>query len=143
MTRVDFYIIDEQSRLQPPAVACRLAEKAWQNGHRVLLQVNDDDEAQHLDRLLWTFRDQSFVPHGRLESADTVLNPVLIGHDEGGGQEHQVLVNLSGAIPSFFSRFERVAEIVSSDPAGKAAGRERYRFYRDRGYPLHSHTLRG
>ena len=143
MTRVDFYILDDDSRLQPPAVACRLAEKAWQSGHRVLLQVRDEGEARHLDRLLWTYRDQSFVPHGLLGKADEALNPVLIGHDESGGKEHQVLINLADAIPSFFSRFERVAEIISPDPAGKAAGRERYRFYRDRGYPLHTHTLRG
>lgn len=143
MTRVDFYILEAQAGTDPFGIACRLAEKAWQNGRRVLVQVNNASEAQHLDRLLWTYRDQSFVPHGQLGAAEPDLNPVLIGHDAGGGEEHDVLINLAAEIPGFFSRFERVAEIVAPDSAAKAASRERYRFYRDRGYPLHTHTIGG
>ena len=44
-------------------------------------------------------------------------------------------MNLAGDIPPFFSRYERVIEIVTQDPATTEAGRDHYRFYRDRGYP--------
>lgn len=141
MTQVDFYILEDRARDTPFTVACRLAEKAWQQGRRVLVQVDGEPEAQHLERLLWTFREQSFVPHGRLGKADPGLNPILIGHDDSGGEEHDVLINLAAEIPSFFGRFERVAEIVPPDPAAKAASRERFRFYRDRGYALESHKI--
>ena len=54
--------------------------------------------------------------------------------------EHQgpaaVLINLHAAPPPFFSRFERLAEIVGADEADAAAARERFRFYRERGYEL-------
>ncbi len=142
MTQIDFYILEEETSGNPYGIACRLAEKAWKNGHRVLLQVQSENDAQHLDRLLWTFHDQSFLPHGRLGSADPALNPILIGHGGSGGEEHDVLINLAGEVPSFFSRFERVAEIVPSEPSAKAASREHYRFYRDRGYPLQTHSIR-
>jgi DNA polymerase-3 subunit chi len=141
MTRIDFYVLGERSRVDVWGTACRLAEKAWKSGHRVLLQVSDESSAAHLDRLLWTFRDQSFVPHGRLGSAAPGLNPVLIGQDESGGEEHEVLINLTPAVPGFFSRFERVAEVIAADPQTRAVGRERYRFYRDRGYPLHTYDI--
>ena len=49
--------------------------------------------------------------------------------------------NLRDAPPPFFSRFARLAEIVPADAA--AAGRERYRFYRERGYELRAHNLAG
>ena len=59
--------------------------------------------------------------------------------------EHQgpaaVLINLHDAAPPFFSRFERLAEIVGADEAGTAAARERFRFYRERGYELRTHNL--
>jgi DNA polymerase-3 subunit chi len=141
MTEVDFYILEDQARSTPFSIACRLAEKAWQQGRRVLVQVDGEQEAQHLERLLWTFREQSFVPHGHLGKADPALNPILIGHDDSGGEEHDVLINLAAEIPGFFSRFERVAEIVPPDPSAKAASRERFRFYRDRGYSLQTHKI--
>jgi len=59
--------------------------------------------------------------------------------------EHQgpaaVLINLHASPPPFFSRFERLIEIIGMDEAGMAAGRERWRFYAQRGYALRSHNL--
>ena len=51
-----------------------------------------------------------------------------------------VLVNLHAEPPPFFSRFERLAEIVGVDDV--PAGRERFRFYRERGYEMRTHDLR-
>jgi len=52
-----------------------------------------------------------------------------------------LLINLGLDVPGFFSRFERVAEVVDGDETQKAKGRERFRFYKDRGYPLETHKL--
>jgi DNA polymerase-3 subunit chi len=54
-----------------------------------------------------------------------------------------VLVNLHPEPPAFFSRFERLAEVVGADDEQLAAGRARYRFYRERGYELKSHDWSG
>lgn len=94
-----------------------------------------------MDRLLWTYKDDSFIPHGLNSEADNAKNPVLIGHDENPGQSHDVLINLSYKLPNFFSRFSRVAECIDADPNAKEAGREHYRFYKERGYPLDTHKL--
>jgi DNA polymerase-3 subunit chi len=53
----------------------------------------------------------------------------------------QILLNLDHDLPGFFSRFERVLEIVGADPGDRQAARERYRFYQQRGYELHKHDL--
>ncbi len=141
MTQVDFYILGKRARGDRYTLACRLAEKAWQQGRRVYLHTASDAESRHLDRLLWTYRDGSFLPHGIQGNADPGLNPVLIGHQDDGAGEHDVLINLSNEVPAFFSRFKRVAEPLDQDQEVRSAGRNRYRFYRDRGYPLASHDV--
>jgi DNA polymerase-3 subunit chi len=55
----------------------------------------------------------------------------------------QVLVNLCPECPPVFSRFERLIEIVSLDEAERDLARARFRFYRDRGYDIHTHDLAG
>jgi DNA polymerase-3 subunit chi len=53
----------------------------------------------------------------------------------------EVLINLRDETPSMFSRFRRLIEIVSVEDADRAAARERFRFYRDRGYEIRTHQL--
>lgn len=141
MTQIDFYILDDQARGDRFQLACRIAEKARLAGHRVLLHTLSDEEISHLDRLLWTYWDQRFIPHGRLGRDDPALNPILIGDGADALDEHDVLINLAGALPTFFSRFERLVECVDRDPAVRQAGRERFRYYREHGYPLNSHPV--
>ncbi len=138
MTRIDFYISPDshpQARLR---LACRLADKAYQRGHGVFVYAPREEDARRLDDLLWTFRAGSFVPHARLEEDPEA--PVLIASQppEDGGE---VLVSLDEGVPPFFTRFTRLVELVSGDAAARSAGRERFRFYRERGYPLYTHDL--
>ena len=141
MTKVSFYILPDGARSNRYTLACRLADKAYQQGHRVFLHTGSDAEARHMDRLLWTYREGSFVPHGLHGKADAAQTPVLIGNGEDASEEHEVLINLHSEVPEFFSRYERVAEPVDQDAEIRTAGRNRYRFYKDRGYPLETHQI--
>jgi len=141
MTRVDFYILAEQSRDNRFTLACRLTEKAWSQGNRIAIYTGSEDLNRHMDRLLWTFREHSFIPHGITNKVDDELNPVLILESEDPKNEHQVLINLSENIPPFFSRFERVAECVDADKKAKEVSREHYRFYKDQGYQIATHNM--
>lgn len=139
MTQVDFYILDENAPRSRALFACRLTEKACGMGHRVYLHTESEGAARELDELLWTFRDRSFLPHA-LAGEDAEV-PVHIGHGADPAERFHLLINLGHEVPSFFSRFERVAEVVDGDAGHKAKGRERFRFYKDRGYPLETHKL--
>lgn len=141
MTRVDFYVLPDGAPTGRERFVCRLASIAYRRGQRVYVYAQSKDQALTLDNLLWTFQAGSFVPHG-LHSSDIAGDtPVLIGHEGVPDDWHDVLINLAETVPNFFSRFERVAELVNQDQAVKDAGRERFRFYRDRGYALETHTL--
>jgi DNA polymerase-3 subunit chi len=142
MTRIDFYSLKQGSGGDRFLLTCQLAERIYGEGQRIFIHVPSTEEARHLDRLLWTYRQQSFLPHGLMTEADRTLTPILIGHEGNPGEEDQVIINLGPEVPSFFGRFERLAEPIDHDPAVRAAGRKRYRYYRDRGYPLHHHEVR-
>jgi DNA polymerase-3 subunit chi len=76
------------------------------------------------------------------KESDPLTTPVIISHDKESGEEKDVLINLAHDVPSFFSRFDRVAEFIDKDPQVITSGRERFRFYRDRGYPLNKHDIK-
>ena len=145
MTRVDFYILPQDSIEQRHLFACRLTEKARKLGHRVYIHSDDNAQAKALDELLWSWRASSFIPH-RLEqdSSDDSHCDVLIGYGDGNGEAaaySDLLINLSTQVPAFFGRFQRVSEIVVQQAAITSATRENFRFYRDRGYPMNTHQL--
>lgn len=138
MTKVDFYVLKDNSAQRRDITACRLAEKAYTQGLQVHLHAASEKHAQEMDKLLWSFRDRSFVPHGLVDSGA----PVTIGATDTVGTDHSdVLINLADQVPNCFSRFERVLEIINADETVRKQGRERFRFYRDRGYTLDTHEL--
>jgi DNA polymerase-3 subunit chi len=140
MTQVDFYLLPDQSGDNRLRFACRLTDKAYRLGHKVFIHTESPQQTRQLDELLWTFQQNSFVPHCVYqESAEA---PVLLGHDAEPDASHQVLINLATEVPLFFSRFERVAELVNQDGELRRLARKRYSFYKDRGYPLQTHEIR-
>lgn len=151
MTRIDFYIIEQGTEEAIDTFICRLTEKAWSHDNDVYIHTQDEQHATKYDELLWTFNETSFVPH-QLFSNNTnqddlnqaTAKNILIGHhatDEIPTKYHDVLINLNDDTPSFFSQFERVAEIITTDETSRSKGRERYQFYRDRGYALETHKM--
>jgi DNA polymerase-3 subunit chi len=148
--QVDFYILDAAAELERLRTACRLADKAWQKGHRVFIHTGSRETARAIDDMLWTYRQDSFVPHamygdrrevdGQGVDEDT-LEPVLVGDGSAHPAEIDVLINLAETVPSFAGESARVAEIVGAGDSGRRAGRVRYRDYRDRGVSIQQHNL--
>jgi DNA polymerase-3 subunit chi len=126
----------------PLDVARRIAAKACGQGKHVMIYAPDATVADAIDRLLWTTPALGFVPHCRDRDALAGETPVLIGTDADPLRSADVMINLHAAQPPAFARFERLVEIIGLDEAGIEQGRERYRFYKSRGYPLETHDLR-
>lgn len=140
MTKIDFYVLTENTADQRLLFACRLVEKAFKLGHHVYIHSDDSEQVKAIDNGLWSFRRSSFVPHTP-ESAE-IKAQIVVGCGEGDHSHNGLMVNLSNKVPDFFSRFDRVSEIVIQDPIVTASTRENFRFYRDRGYPLETHDIR-
>tara|TARA_B110000027_G_C15850507_1_gene182462 strand:- start:41 stop:475 length:435 start_codon:yes stop_codon:yes gene_type:complete len=142
MTKIDFYQIESDE----PALqfTCRLIDKIFHLGHKIHIHTENVEQSQKLDSLLWAFREDRFIPHAHCaneaEYADDGL-AVKISHQAEPGHQ-DILVNLSGVVPDFFSRFSRVAEVVPLDDTKRDAARINYKFYKDRGYPLAYHAMK-
>lgn len=140
MTRIDFYILPDVAVSALHRFACALASKAVSSGHTVLLHTADETAGREIDELLWHYPDRRFMPHVVVHATDTDPGrvPVRIGWKPPDRYDG-VLINLTTGVPDFFARFQRVAEIVVQDTRDQ--GRDRYRFYRHRGYPLYDHAM--
>jgi len=137
MTTIDFYT-HAGDRVD---IAAKLVAKALAQHAHVRVLTADPAMTEALDRLLWTVPATGFLPHCRMASVLAHETPVWVDHVI----EHQgpaaVLINLQPSPPPFFSRFERLAEIVGTQEDDVVAARERFRFYRERGYDLRTHRL--
>jgi len=141
MTQVDFYILNDAAPEARALFTCRLTEKAYKQGCQVYINTESAPQLKQLNDLLWTFRAGSFLPHIVYNGGADAGTPILLGHAREPEGPADVLVNLDSAVPPWFGRFNRVAELVGSDESARAAARERYRFYQDRGYALNTHKL--
>ncbi|MGH8807546.1 MAG: DNA polymerase III subunit chi [Noviherbaspirillum sp.] len=137
MTRIDFHS-NVPDRLN---YTCRLVRKARAANCRIVLLVRDRAELMALDQALWTFSELDFLPHVLAGDPLAASTPVILtDRDDVELPHYQILINLSTSTPAHFARFERMFEIISSDAADTADGRDRYRFYKERGYPLTHHV---
>jgi DNA polymerase-3 subunit chi len=141
MTRIDFHSNVADTLLH----ACKLVRKAWAAGNRIVLVCADGQVLSDLERALWSFSPTEFIPHVPVNDPLASQTPVLLsdGQTEPPVSHHQVLINLNSQTPAFFSRFERLIEIVGQDDDNKTAGRQRFKYYRDRGYALAHHDFSG
>lgn len=137
MTRIDFYILPDVDEIARHRFTCRLAYKAATTGKRVHIRAVDD-AADDLDAMLWEYPAQRFLPHARLADASGA-EPVTIGAADEEPAHDEVLINLATEVPGFFSRFERVSEVVLANQ--RASGRDKYRRYREGGYALFHHQM--
>ena len=140
MTRIDFHT----SVADSIAYTCRLVRKAnaLAADSRIVILMRDRKQLTTLDQALWTFSQNDFLPHAEVGDAVAEQTPILLA--DGAQTElphYDILINLSGSVPSQFAQFARMIEIVSSDSGDIAAGRERYAHYRERGYPLNHHVV--
>lgn len=143
MSRVDFYLLPTSNPQQRRVLACKLAEKAWRQGLKVYLHTGSEVETDTLDKLLWTFRIGSFVPHARADGSlkDIEDVEVLIGNQIPPADFQELLINLSSELLPQFQQFQRIAEILDEDVGVKAQGRKRYSVYKQQGAELETHKL--
>lgn len=141
MPRVDFYILQDEGVEARNRFACRLMEKAYLQGEHVYLHCNDSVELEQLDKLLWTFRDISFVPHARTGEETAEQAAVVLGHENIPADENNILLNFASDVPDDYQRFQRIIEIVPQEPTLKQRLRDHYRTYRDAECELTTHEI--
>lgn len=146
MTQIFFY----HGASDRIAAAAALIAKACAQRKPLIVYAPDPNVAGALDRVLWSANPTGFVPHVRADSELARETPVVIASDlqelpqDGAvAGDYERLMNLSGEVPPGFSRFTSVIEVVSEDVEVRQPARERFKFYKDRGYEIQSLDLTG
>jgi DNA polymerase III subunit chi len=137
MTEVTFHF----NAPEKTGYACRLLRKAVAAGAKVVV-TGDGSQLRELDVALWTFAPLEFVPHclGAAASPSVLAaSPVVLAESARSAPHQQVLVNLGGAVPEGFERFERLIEVVGTGDEDRQQGRQRWKHYADRGYAIVKH----
>ncbi|MEP6941527.1 MAG: DNA polymerase III subunit chi [Betaproteobacteria bacterium] len=137
MTAIDFYT-HVSDRHQ---VVTKLVAKAFAQHGSVRVLTADAASTEALGKLLWLLPATGFLPHCRVGDRLAAETPIWVDHALEHPGVAAVLINLHASPPPFFSRFERMAEIVGVDEDDAAQARSRFRYYRERGYELRTHNL--
>lgn len=132
MTQIFFY----HGAADKIAAICDLLGKAAAQNKPVLVYAPEPALAAELDRSLWVHPPTGFVPHCLADSSLASQTPIVITHSLDQPPQDERLMNLGREVPPNFSRFSSLIEVVGEEEEDRRAGRERARFYKDRGYEV-------
>ena len=139
MTKISYYILNEVTIEARKRFAVKFVRQSYRKGLDVHCHVTTESEAQNLDQLLWDDQ-ESFIPH-KIDHGDSPEAPVGISWQDPANR-HGVLVNLGGALPSWFSQFDHLVEIVVQNPEVLKSTRANWKKLKFDGYPITRHDLR-
>ncbi|MGQ0442872.1 MAG: DNA polymerase III subunit chi [Methylophilaceae bacterium] len=132
MTRIIFYFNLDNKQKMLSALVCQALDKK----HRVTIMAESEQAASALSNSLWSSGATDFVPNVLATHVLAPNTPVLVDWQEKTLFQDDILINLTQQQLLAFSRFRELIELVSVDEADKTAARQRYKFYRDRGYEI-------
>ena len=141
MTQVTFYLLDQNGQ-DAEHFTCRLVDKAWRAGIPLHIHTSHQQQSQLMDRLLWDWREDSFLPHGILDGSEKPDQfPITISHKAPSVPVKRLMINLNPDVPDFFDSFIRVCEIVVQNPDLKEVARGKFRAYKKAGITPETHNM--
>jgi DNA polymerase-3 subunit chi len=124
MTETLFYHLERRSLEE---ILPGLVEKSLQRGWRAAIRTDSSERSDALDTLLWTYDDQSFLPHAQLGDGEPAGQPVLITVEEGNPNSANIVFYVGGAMPGDWTTLNDLARVVllfdGRDEAALAAAR--------------------
>lgn len=148
MTQIEFYSVENDSSdaqgkpsSLPYAHLCEVIKRAYRKGQKVFIHTENKRLAEKIDEVLWQQDPKSFLPHLIATEESDPPPPIIIGFGQEPQISPDVLINLGEEVPLFFSHFHWVFEYAFGDDEKKEKARSRYRFYRERGYPLNHRKI--
>ncbi|MBK6895910.1 MAG: DNA polymerase III subunit chi [Alphaproteobacteria bacterium] len=134
MAEVRFYHL--QSQRQEDALPS-LISKALEGGHRLVVRLRDEAQVARINEHLWTFRPESFIPHGSAKDGNAALQPVWLTHLNDNPNQATVLIVGQGAEASFGDEISVACEMLDGgDDEAVGAARARWKAYKEAGHTV-------
>ncbi|MDI3323720.1 DNA polymerase III subunit chi [Pontibacterium granulatum] len=140
MTEADFYVLPASDPEARALFLCRLCDRVLGTGKQMHIHCTGEEEAAHLDQLLWEHKPEAFLPHAMI-GADTPA-PITLGWADQRPDHQQVFVNMALDLPEDALNYERILEIVVQEPSILQATRNNYRLYQDKGITSRMNDMR-
>jgi DNA polymerase III subunit chi len=134
MTSVAFYHLQKWplDRALP-----KLLEKTIETGNRAVVMAGSDERVEALNTLLWTYENESWLPHGSRKDGAPEDHPVWLTINDENPNQSQFLFLTDGASSDHVGEFERCFELFDGeDDTAVTAAREHWKTYKDAGYDL-------
>ena len=115
----------------------RLLERARAQGYRIVVRAASPDRVEHLNVVLWTYDESSFLPHGSARDGNAALQPIWLTDGTDNPNAATMLVLADGAEPGDLSPYARIIDMFDGNDADAvAAARDRWRCAKAAGHTL-------
>lgn len=133
-TEIYFYQLELRSLDQ---VLPSLLERSLERGWRAAVQAGSEDRVEALNTLLWTYRDESFLPHGTARDGAPEAQPIYLTASEENPNAAQVRFLVDGAELGDASAYVRVVYVFDGrDSNAVERARAIWRSSKDEGYAV-------
>lgn len=114
MSRIDFYHLQKQTLEQ---VLPKLVEKAYATGKNIKIKVGNEARVEFINSLLWTYSDESFIPHGSKKDGFAKEQPIWLSSEDDNPNQAEMLFLVDGAAIglSEIKNFERIFNIFDGN----------------------------
>jgi DNA polymerase-3 subunit chi len=134
MAEIRFYHLTRKTLEQ---ALPELLEKTLERGWKAVVMAGSPERIEALTQHLWTYRPDSFIPHGNAKDGNAELQPVWLTPADERPNEAEVLFLTDGAASARLKDYQRVCEVFrGDDDAAVAAARQRWGAYKSAGHDL-------
>lgn len=143
MTQIGFYHL---TRLPLDQALPRLLEKASAAGLKVVVMAGSPERVEHLNGILWTYGEESWLPHGCHADGEAAHQPIWLTERDENPNGATVLVLCDGVTPADMGAYDRCLDLFDGrDDEAVQAARERWKTWKAQGHQLvyYQQTERG
>jgi DNA polymerase-3 subunit chi len=144
MNRADLYLLSTPAMSEQVNFCCRLTEKAFHDFKRIHIQTSQSIQNEALDTALWTFKPESFLPHG-IGQAIKPIPPIIIDSHNLQGElfsSSNLLILLASQLPENTKNFDRVCILVPNIEDEIQRARVLYKELKQQKTEVHIHDMR-
>jgi len=141
-TNVLFHHFESIERKDFLVYVCKLIEKGYkQNINPIFIKTDTQKQAEELDKFLWTFRQESYIPHTLVDQDSNNTQPVQIGWIDNEIEDAEAIINLSDGMPDISNHLKRIHEIIENIDEKKDKARERWKKYKSIGFNIKAYKV--
>jgi DNA polymerase-3 subunit chi len=127
MTDIRFYHLQKQNLDQALPL---ILEKALGAGHRIIVQMQNADEVERMNKILWTYKPESFLPHGSKKNGHDSQQPIWLTTEEENPNNASVLILTQGQTSENIGDFKMCCELLNGhDEDSISTARKRWKDY--------------